>query len=160
MTSLPLLPSTASITVLLGLFLAWNTPASEPPGPADPPPLVIPHPHVFKTLSSESVTVGQDGRNVTRVLLAANDDLLTAARQLWASELERLGFVGGDGPTICTLRVLTAANLPAAGNVPPVAAAEKDVLAKSDQAYVIRVRPGPAPKSTWSGPVRWARTTA
>jgi len=143
MTSLRLLLKIAAIFLLLGFFSAEGTAAGEPPRSADQLPLVIPHPQAIENLSSQNVTVGRDGRSVTRVLLAANDDLLTAAGRLWASELERSGFAGGDGHTTCTLRVLTAAELPAAGNAPPLTAAERDVLAKSEQAYVIRMRPGP-----------------
>lgn len=146
MTKLRFVATFAVFMTLLGLLFTRGMPASEPPATADQLPLVIPHPQMIQTLGSGNVTVGRDGRNVTRVMLAADDGLLIEARKLWESELERWGFVRGDAPAICTLRVGTASALSADGDRPPVAAAESEVLAKNDQAYVIRMRPGSEPE--------------
>lgn len=82
MTSLRFVTRAVAFLTLLGPCLVLNSPVGGGSASADQPPIVIPYPQMIQTLSSEEVVVGRDGRNVTRVLLAANietgaDDLRT-----------------------------------------------------------------------------------
>ena len=116
-------------------------------------PLVIPHPQAMRTAGNESIVLGDHGRVVAQIVLAERRGFFLEAGNLIESSLSKMGFPDKSDSALTTV-VITDKNRMAeeTSGVQPKALAltpaEHSVLDKSDQAYIIRMKPG-KPSVIW-----------
>ena len=114
-------------------------------------PLVIPHPQVIQRVGQQQLVLGQDGWLVSQTVSLEKGGLLDEAASLMERTLRERSVTKGPQPTATAILLLTKAGMgaPAAPrDVPALTPQESAVLARSDQAYVIRMEPG-GPARVW-----------
>ena len=116
-------------------------------------PLVIPHPQMMQRADNENIVLGDHGRVVVQIELTGRDGFLIEAGNLIESTLSNMGFSEkSDSPQttiVITNKSEITERMPGVSQEALVLTpAEDSVLARSDQAYVIRMRPA-EPSMIW-----------
>ena len=106
-------------------------------------PLVIPHPQLIRKVGGQRLILGEDGLIRTKTLLLQKGDFFDEAATLIDQALKARKLTEGSQLPATTIVLMTPSSvttpLPEA---PVLTAPEAAVLARSGQAYVIRVQPG------------------
>lgn len=144
----------AIAVVLLGWALPFSLQGAQdsPAGSAAGLPLVIPHPQRIERASDQTVVLGADGRILAETIALEKGGFFEEAAELIDSALHERGLIQRSQPAATTIVLATQAAL-APGNSPPqglptLTPQDSAALAQSDQAYVIRMRPG-NPATVW-----------
>jgi hypothetical protein len=106
-------------------------------------PLVIPHPQVMRRVGEHRIVLGKDGWIQTQVLLLQKGDLFDEAARLIEKALQSNRLKEGTlAPTTAILLTTLSSLATRSGEVPVLTPQESATLARSGQAYVIRMQPG------------------
>ena len=103
-------------------------------------PRVIPHPQMIQKTGQRQFVLGEDGWVLSKTVERGKGGLLDEAANLIERTLHERGLTKGSRPPATTILLTTQADL-AAGAAPALTPQESAALARSDQAYVIRMLP-------------------
>ncbi|NUQ64936.1 MAG: hypothetical protein HUU20_20935 [Pirellulales bacterium] len=103
-------------------------------------PLVIPHPQSIHVVAGDDLLLGEAGRSAVEVVVPAQGGLLDEAAGLIQAALSKRGLAERHErvATRIVLKIISAAG---GGPFPELTAERSAAIAKSDQAYVICVKP-------------------
>ncbi len=110
-------------------------------------PVVIPHPQAMARAGKENIVLGENGRIVTQIVPAEREGFFGEAADLIKLSLKQRGFAE-KSDSAATKVFITANSMTTEKTSTPqpevlaLTPAEKAALGKSDQAYVIRMKPG------------------
>ena len=111
--------------------------------PSELPP-VIPHPQVIHRAGQQQLVLGEGGWVLSKTVALEKGDLFDEAANLIERTLQARGLTKGSRPPATTILLTTRAGIAAGaapGDVPALTPQESAALARSDQAYVIRMQP-------------------
>jgi hypothetical protein len=143
----------ALAVALLLCVAGWSLSAmGQSPGqPEGTLPLVIPHPQKIQTISREHLVLGENGTNRTETVLRTKGDFFDEASKLIDDTLRRNGLAKRSQPPATSIVILTRPAMvsgPRQQDLPTLTEQQSAVLARSDQAYLILMRPR-APSRVW-----------
>ena len=108
-------------------------------------PLVIPHPQDIQKVDNEQIVLGEAGSVLSETAGLEKGDLFDEAAWLIEAALRQRGLAAGSRPAATTIVLATKAAMTAGGSSPQdltgLTPKESAALARSDQAYVIRIQP-------------------
>ena len=109
------------------------------------PPVVIPQPQAVHRASDQRLVLGEAGAIVSQTVAGEEGPLFEEAVALVERTLRSRRLGAGSRPPVTTIVLTTKTALEAGsamGHPPALDGKESAALARSDQAYVIRMRPG------------------
>jgi hypothetical protein len=112
--------------------------------PAGQLPLVIPHPQAMRSLGPQRMVLGDDGRVLAETTSLEKGPLFEETAGVLERALQSHHLRKGSQPPVTTIVLTTRAALAGAAGPSPMPAwtpQESAALARSDQAYVIRMEP-------------------